>query len=175
MKFFLKKFIESIEKISKLCLHTRASFGGPRPGYLALAMIISPYANASSFVSLKSSNVNLRVGPGKEYPVSWIFMKPNLPVMLISEFDQWKKIKFVDKTEGWVHQNMISSKNTAIIVSRYAILYRSASNSRPIAKIEKNVIVKILKKDKDWIKIEANKIKGWLKEQDLWGVDENRL
>jgi SH3-like domain-containing protein len=136
-------------------------------------IIVSFYANASSFVSLKSSNINLRVGPGKEYPISWIFMKSNLPVMLISEFDQWRKIKFVDKTEGWIHQNMISSKNTAIVVSKYAILCRNTSDSNPIAKIEKNVIVKVLKRDKNWIKIEVNKIKGWVKEEDLWGVNED--
>jgi SH3-like domain-containing protein len=102
-------------------------------------------------------------------------MRANLPVMLISEFDQWRKVQFVDKTEGWIHQNMISPQNTAIVVAKYAILYKSASNSHPIARIEKNVVVKVLKRDKEWIKIDVNRIKGWVREQDLWGVNEDRL
>ncbi|MDR2724416.1 MAG: SH3 domain-containing protein [Holosporaceae bacterium] len=132
------------------------------------------YADAFVFVSLKSPQTNVRVGPGKEYPVSWVFMKSNLPVILLAEFNQWRKIKFLDGTEGWVHQNMISRKNTAIIVtSPYAVLYRYESNSQPMAKIEKNVIVKVLKKGNDWIKVEFNGIKGWIKKQDLWGINEN--
>jgi SH3-like domain-containing protein len=125
------------------------------------------------FVSLKSSEINLRVGPGKEYPVSWTFLKARLPVMLIAEFNEWKKIKFIDETEGWVHQNMISRKNTAIVISPYTILYKYASDAQPIAKIEKDVIVMVMKKDKDWIKVEVNKIKGWIKKQDLWGINED--
>jgi SH3-like domain-containing protein len=129
------------------------------------------FANSPQFVSLKSSEINLHVGPGKEYPVSWILVRGNLPVIEVAEFNQWRKIKLSDNTEGWVHQNMISRKNTAVIVPEYTILYRHASSSYPIAKIEKNVIVRVLKKDKRWIKIEVNKIKGWLREKDLWGVD----
>jgi SH3-like domain-containing protein len=93
--------------------------------------------------------------------------------MLIAEFNEWRKIKFIDNTEGWVHQNMISPKNTAIVTSEHSILYRYASDSQPIAIIEKNVIVKIIKRDKDWVKVEVNKIKGWIRKKDLWGVNED--
>jgi SH3-like domain-containing protein len=127
---------------------------------------------AATFVSLKSSEINLRVGPGKEYPISWTFMRANLPVMLMAEFNQWRKVKFIDNTEGWVHQNMISNKNTAIVTSEFTILYKNASESQPIAKIKKDVILKVAKKDENWIKVEVNKIKGWVKKQDLWGINE---
>lgn len=143
--------------------------------FLMFAAAVSVYAAAftPAFVSLKSPEVNVRVGPGKEYPVSWTFMRANLPVILVAEFNQWRKVKFIDNTEGWVHQNMISRKNTAIVTSEHTILYRYASNSHPTAKLEKNVIVKVIKKDKDWVKAEVNKIKGWIKKEDLWGVNED--
>ncbi|MDR0632050.1 MAG: hypothetical protein LBF54_02330 [Holosporaceae bacterium] len=141
---------------------------------ITLVLIFASFrAVAATFVSLKSSEINVRVGPGKEYPVSWVFMKPHLPVMLIAEFSEWKKIKYVDQTEGWVHQNMISRKNTAIVISEYAILYRYESDSHPVAKIEKNVVVRVLKKGKDLVKVEINKIKGWIKAQDLWGINDD--
>jgi SH3-like domain-containing protein len=141
---------------------------------LAIFIVVIAFsADASQFASLKSSNVNLRVGPGKEYPISWTFTKSGVPVMLTAEFGQWRKVKFADQTEGWVHQSMISRKNTAVVTSSYAILYKYAADAQPIAKIEKNVIVNVLKQDKDWVKIEVNKIKGWVKKQDLWGINED--
>jgi len=124
----------------------------------------------TTFVSLKSSEVNMRVGPGKEYPVNWILKKSRLPLMLIAEFGQWRKVRFIDQTEGWIHQNMVSRKNTAIVCREDAFLYKYESDSQPIARIEKNVVVSILKTTKDWVKIEVNKIKGWMKSKDLWGV-----
>ncbi|MCR5224768.1 MAG: hypothetical protein K6C34_01670 [Alphaproteobacteria bacterium] len=127
---------------------------------------------ASPFVSLKSSEVNMRVGPGTEYPVSWVFLMPDLPMILVAEFNQWRKVRYVDGTEGWVHQNMLSRKNTAIVINDSALLYKYASKSQPIARVEKNVIVRILKKDNGWIKVETHKIKGWMKKEDLWGVNE---
>ncbi|GHU14166.1 hypothetical protein FACS189449_10480 [Alphaproteobacteria bacterium] len=128
---------------------------------------------STQFVSLKSSQVNLRVGPGKEYPVSWIFMWANLPVMVITEFQQWRKIKFLDGTEGWVHQNMVSRKNMVIVVVEYAVMYKYSSKSHPIAKIEKNVICRVLKKENHWLKVEANNIKGWIEDTCVWGVSDN--
>jgi SH3-like domain-containing protein len=106
--------------------------------FLALASIaalsVGSPASAIRFASLKSTKVNLRVGPGKEYPIIWVFMKSNLPVILLAEFKEWRKIKFLDETEGWVHQNMISQKNTAIVTTSYAVLYRYESDSQPMAK-----------------------------------------
>jgi SH3-like domain-containing protein len=126
----------------------------------------------AQFASLKTSNVNLRVGPGKEYPVCWVIGWHNVPIALAAEFKLWRKIRLHDGTEGWVHQNIISNKNTVIVTSDYAILYRFSSKTHPIYKIEKNVIARVLKKEEKWIKVEVNGIKGWLERQCIWGVDE---
>ncbi|MBQ3564522.1 MAG: hypothetical protein IJA14_00050 [Alphaproteobacteria bacterium] len=141
--------------------------------FLLSLIIMSPEVIfAKQFVSLKSSKINMRVGPGEEFPISWIFIKSGLPMMFIAEFQQWKKVKFLDNTEGWIHQNMISGKNTAIVTSDNALLYRSSSESFPIARVEKNVIAKVIKNEKDWIKVDINKIKGWMKSSDLWGIND---
>ena len=143
--------------------------------HLFCSMFLFFIANITAterYVSLKSSEINMRVGPGIEYPISWVFMASNLPMMLVTEFGQWKKLRFVDNTEGWVHKNMVSYKNTAMIVSNIAVLYKSESKSQPIARIEKNVIVKVLKKDKNWVKVSVYRLKGWIPKEDLWGVNE---
>ncbi len=66
------------------------------------------------FVSLKPARVNLRVGPGRDYAVSWLFMKSGLPVEIIQEYDNWRRIRDADGTEGWVYQSLLSGKRTAI-------------------------------------------------------------
>ncbi|MDR3179487.1 MAG: hypothetical protein LBT70_01150 [Holosporaceae bacterium] len=141
-------------------------------GIFLVSLFFAPL-EAMQFVSLKSSQVNVRVGPGKEYPVSWTFMWANIPMMLIAEFNEWCKIKFFDGTEGWVHRNMISRKSTVIVIDEYAIMYKYSSRSHPIAKIEKNVVCRVLKKEGLWIKVEVGGIKGWLEAKQIWGIDYN--
>ena len=130
-------------------------------------------ANAEQFVSLKSSKINMRVGPGDEFPISWVFLRAGLPMMLIAEFQQWRKVRYLDNTEGWMHRNMISGKNTAVVTKEGALLYKKDSESCPIAKIEKNVIVKVLEKRDNWIRVDINKIKGWIPRDNLWGIDDD--
>lgn len=138
-------------------------------------MVISSFSLKATdlFVSLKSSEVNMRVGPGKEYPIAWVFMRANLPMILMAEFDQWRKVKFIDGTVGWVHKNMISRKSSAIVTENYAIMYKHASKKHPIAKIEKGAVVRILKRDGDFVKADINNQKGWIEKKFLWGINED--
>ena len=62
------------------------------------------------FVSLKSNEVNLRVGPSKNYPIELIYITKNLPVEIIDEFDTWRKIKDHNRTIGWLHKSLIQGE-----------------------------------------------------------------
>ncbi len=50
------------------------------------------------FVSLKSKRVNLRVGPSTDYATSWMYTKAGLPVEIIQEYDNWRRIRDADGT-----------------------------------------------------------------------------
>ena len=141
-------------------------------GIVFLLSIFTTELQARQFVSLKSSKINMRVGPGDEFPISWVFLRAGLPMMLVAEFQQWRKLRYLDNTEGWIHQNMISGKNNAIVNSDNALLFKRDSESFPIAKVEKGVIVRVLEiRENSWIKVDINKLKGWMKKETLWGVN----
>ena len=48
------------------------------------------------YASLKTDRVNLREGPGKEHPTTWVFQRAGLPVEITAEFETWLKVR--DKT-----------------------------------------------------------------------------
>ncbi len=68
------------------------------------------------FASLDSSEVNLRAGPGKDYPILWVYQRKGLPVEIIQEFDTWRRIRDRDGTVGWVQQNLLSGKRGALVI-----------------------------------------------------------
>ncbi len=123
------------------------------------------------FVSLRSDEVNLRVGPGSEYPVDWIYMRERLPVEVISEFGPWRKIRDNTGTVGWVHQSMVSGMRTAMNTFPDQILRKKpGTGNTPIAKVEAGAIGKLIQCRDGWCYLQFDKTKGWLMQRSLFGV-----
>lgn len=123
------------------------------------------------FVSLKSNEINERVGPGPNYPIEWMYVKAGLPVEVTAEFDNWRKIRDKDGTEGWVHQSMLSSKRHGIIQGAETLIYSAEDlNSRPLVRLEPGVLVEILKCRDNWCQIRVFEFKGWVQRCFLWGI-----
>ena len=52
----------------------------------------------SEIRSLKNNKVNVRLGPSKTYPVKFIYKNKYLPVLIIDEHYNWRKIKIMKMT-----------------------------------------------------------------------------
>ncbi len=122
------------------------------------------------FVSLGSNKINLRTGPGKRYPIEWVFKKKGMPVEIIQEFDTWRKIKDKEGNTGWAHKNLISGKRTGILIDEYIILKKPIHDAKPIARVEKGVIVSLENCKLNWCKVEISGYKGWIERTKIWGV-----
>lgn len=123
------------------------------------------------FVSLRSNEVNVRTGPGMQYPVVWVFVRAGLPVEIIATFDIWRKIRDIDGAEGWVHQNLLSGERRAVVLGEVRTLLRAAdAASVPVVQVEPGVVGQILSCAGAWCRLEVAGRKGWLPREYLWGV-----
>ena len=125
------------------------------------------------FVSLRADVVNMRTGPGVQYPVEWVFKRHGLPVEIISEYDTWRKVRDWQGTQGWIHQSMLNGKRKFIVVgSERTVRHSARTNSAARAILELGVIGKIIEceKSSSWCKIEVDSITGWLRRVDVWGI-----
>lgn len=124
------------------------------------------------FVSLRTEPINLRVGPGPRYPVDWVYRRRFLPVEVTAEFDNWRKIRDPDGTEGWVYSTMLSGRRTAMVKGEMRRLRRNnADDSDQVAKLEAGVIVNVQRCPQGpFCRVEVNGVQGWLKRDEIWGV-----
>ena len=123
------------------------------------------------YVTLRSSQVNVRAGPGSRYPIEWVFQRPDLPVEVVSEFDTWRKIRDVDGTEGWVHQSMLSGRRAVIVLGQIRTLHRAPDDGAPaVARLEPGVIGKLEVCQDEWCEIEISGFDGWIHRSHIWGV-----
>ena len=109
------------------------------------------------------------------YPVDWVYLKQDMPVEIIAEFEHWRKIRDFEDKEGWVHQHMLSGRRT-VRTMRADVLKRAASrDSLASAKFEKGVVGKILAcpEKASVCKVDFAGYQGWVDKKILWGVYEN--
>lgn len=127
------------------------------------------------FVSLRSADVNMRVGPGTSYSISWVYHRDNLPVEVIQEFDKWRKIRDSEGTTGWVHKQVLQGKRTAVIIGKQpAVLRRSPDDkSNPAFRAEPGVIGRLLTCEKDWCRLQISSRKAWVRKGSIFGVYKN--
>ncbi|MHA1568527.1 MAG: SH3 domain-containing protein [Alphaproteobacteria bacterium] len=123
------------------------------------------------FASLRSGEVNVRTGPGVRYPVDWVYLRRNLPVQIVAEFDTWRKIRDWQGTEGWVHKSLLSGKRTALITgARQALKRKARADALTIAEVEDGVIGKLLRCTARWCRVEITGMRGWIARARIWGV-----
>jgi SH3-like domain-containing protein len=123
------------------------------------------------FASLRSGEINVRTGPNVRYPVDWVFVRRNMPVEIVAEFDTWRKIRDFQGTEGWVHTSMLSGRRTMLITGEVRTLRRSDSAEAPaVARLEPGVIGQLQQCRGDWCRLEAGGLKGWLRRSEFWGA-----
>ncbi len=123
------------------------------------------------FVSLKSDEINLRTGPGTRYPIDWIYRRRGLPVEIIDEFEDWRRVRDHDGTVGWVHRLMLVSERTVLVTGQTRMLRRQPEPGAPgLAYLEAGVIADLKGCDKAWCRIEAQGFDGWLPRREIYGT-----
>jgi len=123
------------------------------------------------FVSLRSDEVNMRAGPGIRYPILWVYHKKGLPVEVIAEYDNWRRVQDINGDEGWVHVSVLSGKRNAITHAEAVAVYRAPDKTAPIVALsESNVVVKLVECTQNWCEINAAGFEGWTPKAALWGV-----
>jgi SH3-like domain-containing protein len=136
------------------------------------------------FVTTRSTPINVRVGPGTKYDVSWIYKVAGTPVEIIQEFDVWRKIRDVDGSVGWVHQNMLSGNRAGYVLPETNVervgLRRAAGDDAGVAAwLGNGFPVKISSCEAGWCAVtaidhppggHATNYTGYLPDGDLWGV-----
>ena len=123
------------------------------------------------FVSLRNDKVNLRRGPGMRYPIDWVYLRRNLPVEVIDEFEFWRQIRDHDGTTGWVHQGLIKGERHLLIVGDDRVLRRDPNEeSRALALLEPGVLVRLDGCERDWCRAAVGDLAGWLRRGEVFGV-----
>ncbi len=122
------------------------------------------------FASLRASRANMRTGPGRRYPILWVFVRRGLPIQIIGAFETWRRVRDWEGTEGWMHQSLLSTRQSVIVVDGPQPLRGAPMDAAGvIARVERRVVGRPLDCDGVWCEAEFQGRRGWIRRHALWG------
>jgi SH3-like domain-containing protein len=124
------------------------------------------------FVSLASGEINLRAGPGRQYPIEVVYRRQSMPVEVIDEFENWRRIRDWEGTVGWVHGSLLSGRRTLRVLGEELVALRRAprEDAPLVAQVEPGVIGELERCDGGWCQATLGGFEGWLRRQDFYGT-----
>jgi SH3-like domain-containing protein len=130
------------------------------------------------FVSLKADRVTVRGGPDKDHDVSWIYTRVGWPVEITAEFDNWRRIRDSDGSEGWVYHSLLSGKRMAAVQMKaktdLAQLHTDADDKSAVtAQLQVGVLGTVKRCTGTWCQFSGEGFDGWIAQNELWGVYPN--
>jgi len=128
------------------------------------------------FVSLKSDKVNVRKGPSTDQSIVWVFSRAGLPVEVIAESDNWRRVRDSEGADGWVFHSLLSARRTVLVApwakgeERVPLYSSKSTSSRAVAELQSGVLGNIVTCDGSWCELSVDDYSGYAQQDQLWGV-----
>ncbi len=147
--------------------------------HLAIALLFAAPLSAQErevpyWASIKTEKLNLRAGPGRDYPVRWVYHRAGLPLKVIRVHEGWRLVRDPAGDEGWVTANLLSKDRSGLVIGEgLAAIRADASDSAKLKwNAEPGVVGKIDDCEDGWCRIDVAGRKGFMRAGRLWGAQE---
>jgi SH3-like domain-containing protein len=126
------------------------------------------------YVSLKSNRVSARKGPGADYPILWVYQAAGLPVQVVAETEDWRRI--CDPYDGarsvWVKRTMVGGQRTvqALGPGPTPVLEAPKANARVKGQFEAHALAVLDLCRDGWCAVRIAGTKGWIAANRVWGT-----
>lgn len=123
------------------------------------------------FETLKFAMVNGRAGPSKQHPVLWEYQRKGLPMLVIKESENWRRVRDPSGTEVWVHARMLEEGHKAYVQTPTVLREDPLPTAEPVADLGRGVLVELGACVKGWCRVQAQDFRGYAPQPSLWGAD----
>ena len=123
------------------------------------------------WASLRSEEVNMRVGPSENYPVDWVYKRKGLPLKVVRVMQGWRLVVDPDGAQGWVFAALLSPERTALVVGEglAAIRAEPSGASELRWRAEPGVVGKLGECEAGWCEFDVAGRRGWIEAGRIWG------
>ena len=143
------------------------------PAIAALVEKKPPY-----FASISAKEARMRTGPGRNFPISWRYVRQGLPVKVVENFKEkgggalWRKVEDPGGTQGWMQSMLVSETRTAMVMGDVTELRAEPRFGAKVNwRAQPGVVGRISKCARGWCYLDVTGRGGFIEMSHLWGVD----
>jgi SH3-like domain-containing protein len=124
------------------------------------------------WASISASRAMMRTGPGRTYPATWLYVRPDLPIRVVGVYQNWRKVEDPDGTTGWMLVNLLSSTRTAIVRGDGPQSMHEApdAESRILFRAEPGVVGRLSRCSGGWCLLDVRGRRGFVRSDSIWGI-----
>ena len=116
----------------------------------------------------------MRTGPGRNFPISWLYQRAGLPVRVVEVYENWRKIEDPDGTQGWMLVNLLNADRTAMIMGDIRPMREAPQTGARIRyRAEPGVVGRIRTCRRGWCEIDVRGRSGFVEMAHLHGVEDD--
>jgi SH3-like domain-containing protein len=122
------------------------------------------------YLLLKNNKVNVRYGPGFDYPIKFVYKKKNLPIRIIDKKENFRRIIDFKNNSGWIHASQLKKGEAFILLEDQILFKKPTKYSKPVLKIAKGRLLVVKKCKETWCRVKTENYTGWIKSEKVWGT-----
>jgi SH3-like domain-containing protein len=125
------------------------------------------------YVVLKFGEVNARAGPGDDHRLMWVYKARGLPVQVIAETREWRRICDPRGGLAWVHGRTVDGKRNVLGAAPPAAIHaKPKADSKLKAYLRPQAIAALDKCKDGWCRIKVERVSGWVRQGSVWGATD---
>lgn len=124
------------------------------------------------YVSLKYGEVNARAGPDEAHRLLWIYKVKGLPVQVVAETREWRRICDPEGGLAWVHRRTTDGRRSAMRTASTPLALRAQpkASARITAYLAARSTASLDRCEKGWCRLKAGGESGWAPQGEVWGA-----
>jgi SH3-like domain-containing protein len=128
------------------------------------------------YVSLKFDKVNARAGPGDDYKLLWVYKVRGLPLQVVAETAEWRRVCDPEGALAWVHKRVTDGRRMTMNTAQAAVplLQKPKDDAKPAAYLNPRSLATLDRCHKGWCRVRADHAAGWVRQGGLWGVADGQ-
>ncbi len=122
------------------------------------------------FVSLKFNEVRGRSGPSFNHAVKWRYQRTGLPVEVIGETPDWRRVRDPEGEVVWMHRRTLTGRRAVWVKTDTRLHTRPDENASVIALVQTGAVLWLERCRSGWCRLQREKRRGWAQADAFWGV-----
>ena len=148
----------------------------------AIALLAAPAAaqdrDVPYWASIRSEELNMRVGPSEDFRIAWVYRRQGLPVKVVRLMEGWRLVEDPDGAKGWVVARFLNPDRSALVIGKSPVDMRDApgGEGRLLWKIAPGNVGMLRDCEDGCCEIAIighdAAYTGWIEQTHLWGTDD---